>query len=87
MSTISKYCQSCGMPLKKDPQGSGTNQDGSKSTIYCSYCYINGAFKTPNMTLQEMQTLVKTKLKEKGMPGFIAWFFASNISKLERWKK
>lgn len=26
-----KNCQSCGMPLKKDEKGGGTNTDGSKS--------------------------------------------------------
>jgi len=26
-----KFCQSCGMPLKKDELGGGTNADGSKS--------------------------------------------------------
>ncbi len=25
-------CQSCGMPLSKDPQGGGTEADGSLST-------------------------------------------------------
>jgi hypothetical protein len=24
-----KICQSCGMPLKKDPKGGSTNSDGS----------------------------------------------------------
>jgi len=39
-----KSCQSCGMPLNKDPQSGGTNADGSKNEKYCSYCYQNGAF-------------------------------------------
>jgi hypothetical protein len=26
-----EMCQSCGMPLKQDPQGGGTNADGSKN--------------------------------------------------------
>ena len=28
-----KNCQSCGMPLRRDEKGGGTNADGSKSTI------------------------------------------------------
>lgn len=28
-----KNCQSCGMPMKKDPQSGGTHADGSKSGI------------------------------------------------------
>ena len=37
-------CQSCGMPLSKDPKNGGTNKDGSKSDKYCSYCYKDGKF-------------------------------------------
>ncbi|MFF2587967.1 zinc ribbon domain-containing protein [Peribacillus butanolivorans] len=39
-----KTCQSCGMPFSKDELGGGTEKDGSKSTKYCSHCYINGEF-------------------------------------------
>lgn len=81
-----KNCQSCGMPLKKDEKGGGTNADGSKSTMYCSKCYENGAFINPNMTVTEMQQLVKEKLKEFGFPGFLAGMFTKGIPKLERWK-
>lgn len=37
-----KNCQSCGMTLKRDPQGGGSNADGTKSAIYCSHCYLEG---------------------------------------------
>lgn len=81
-----KNCQSCGMPLKKDPKGSGTNSDGTKSTKYCSYCYAEGKFTQPNMTAIEMKDFVKGKLKEMGFPGFLAGLFTMNIPKLERWR-
>lgn len=74
------------MPLSKDPSGGGTNADGSKSTMYCSKCYDQGNFISPNMTVVEMQALVKTKLKEMGFPGILAGFFTKGIPKLERWK-
>ncbi len=86
MSTVYKNCQSCGMPLKRDEKGGGTNGDGSVSTMYCSKCFENGKFMRPNITVTEMQALVKDKLKEFGFPGFIAGFFTKNIPKLERWK-
>ena len=85
MEKTYKYCQSCGMPLKKDEKGGGTNADGSKSAMYCSRCYENGAFTNPDMSAQEMQKLVKGKLKEMGFPGFVAGFFTKGIPKLERW--
>ena len=79
-------CQSCGMPLKKDPAGGGTNADGSKSLMYCGYCYQNGQFTRPNWTAPQMQIFVKAKLKEMGYPGFIAYFFTLGIPGLARWK-
>ena len=81
-----KNCQSCGMPLKKDEKGGGTNTDGSKNFMYCSHCYQEGKFTWPDATVIQMKELVKGKLKEMGFPGFMAWFFTSNISRLERWK-
>jgi len=86
MERAYKNCQSCGMPMKRDPKGGGTNADGSKSAMYCSYCYKRGAFTLPNMTMEEMKALAKGKLKEMGFPGFLAGFFTSNIPKLARWK-
>lgn len=79
-------CQSCGMPLKKDPKGGGNNKDGSISNKYCSHCYENGIFLQPDITAQQMQEFVKNKLKAMGFPGFLAGFFTKGIPKLERWK-
>ncbi|HLF83653.1 MAG TPA: zinc ribbon domain-containing protein [Blastocatellia bacterium] len=85
MGAVYKNCQSCGMPLKKDEKGGGTNADGSKSAMYCSHCYVNGAFTLPDITADEMKDLVKGKLKEFGIPGFMSGIFTKNIPKLERW--
>ncbi len=86
MNKIYKNCQSCSMPLKKDPKGGGSNADGSNSQMYCSYCYENGNFKQPDITAEQMQVFVKGKMKEMGFPGFLAGFFAKGIPRLERWK-
>ena len=79
-------CQSCSMPMSKDAKGGGTEKDGSRSAKYCSLCYQDGAFVQPSMTVSEMQTLVKGKMKEMGFPGFLAGFFTAGIPKLERWR-
>ena len=79
-------CQSCRMPMKKDPAGGGNNADGTKSEMYCSYCYQKGAF-TRDCTAEQMQEFCKNKLKEMGFPGFVAGLLAKNVPKLERWKK
>jgi hypothetical protein len=86
MEKVYKNCQSCGMPLKKDAKGGGTNADGSKSTTYCSHCFVDGNFTKPDITAVQMQEFVKEKLKEMKFPGFLAKYFAKGIPKLERWK-
>ena len=78
-------CQSCGMPLKGDPKGGGTNADGTLSQDYCSYCYVDGGFVNPSMTVDQMKTLVVEKLREKGFPKFVAMFFAIGLKRLKRW--
>jgi len=83
---MNKFCQSCGMPMKKDPEGGGNNSDGSKNLEYCSLCYQNGAFFNTEFTAQEMQAFCIEKMKEQGTPGFIAWLFTRNIPNLKRWK-
>ena len=80
-------CQSCGMPLKKDERGGGTNADGTLSKMYCSHCYEKGQFTRPGITAKQMQELARGKIKEMGFPGFMARFFTRGIPNLERWKK
>lgn len=87
MEKVYKNCQSCGMPLKKDEAGGGTNEDGSRSLKYCSRCYTEGEFINPEIdTADKMKGFVKDKLKSMGFPGFIAGWFVKGIPGLERWK-
>ena len=87
MEKTYKSCQSCGMPMKKDEKGGGTNADGTKSNMYCSHCHEDGKFSQPDITVSQMKDRVKTKLKESGFPGFLTGLFTIGIPKLERWKK
>jgi Putative zinc ribbon domain len=80
-----KNCQSCGMPVAKDPKGGGTETDGSKSKMYCSNCYENGTFVLPDITVEQMIERVKGKMKEMHIPGFLGYFFVRNIPRLKRW--
>ena len=86
MNSTYKNCQSCGMPLRRDKQGGGTNADGSKSYVYCSHCYQHGQFVLPNITAAQMQDLVRQKLTEIGFPRILAGVFTRRILKLERWQ-
>lgn len=85
MSKEYKFCQSCGMPMKKDPKGGGSNADGSKNIKYCSYCYEDGEFTQKDLSLEEMKLLVRGQLKKQGIPGFLTYFFTIGMSRLERW--
>lgn len=88
MEETYKNCQSCGMPLKKSPNGGGTNADNSISTMYCSYCYEKGQFTNPGLTAAQMQEFVKGKMKEMGFPlSLFANTFAKKIPTLKRWTK
>lgn len=85
---VYKNCQSCAMPLHKDPEGGGTESDGTKSPKYCSYCYGDGNFLQPDISAEEMQVFVKGKLKEMGgVMKLFAGYFSKNIPKLERWNQ
>lgn len=83
---FSKQCQSCGMPMQ-DGEVAGTQADGSKSLKYCSLCYENGRFITPDMTLDEMKKIVDDALKEKGWMWPLRWMAKSQLPSLERWKQ
>ncbi len=84
---MNRFCQSCGMPIRKDPKHGGTNADGSRNTDYCSDCYSDGAFPTPEIhTAADMQKFCIARLKENGTRGFVAWLLTRNIPRLERWK-
>lgn len=81
------HCQSCGMPLDKDPQGGGTDADGTRSDIYCSNCFQEGVFTAPMMDVTRMQEIVEKKLKEIGIPDNFIEKNVQKIPELERWKK
>ncbi len=83
---MANVCQSCGMPLTKDPEGGGRETDGSKSTRFCSICYDDGAFRHPDATVQEFQHHCVEALMRSGMPRIMAWIFTRGIPRLERWK-
>lgn len=84
-----KFCQSCGYPMEKDKKGGGTNADGSINKMYCSMCYENGKFLSPEHidTAKKYQNYCIDEMKKSGMNGIMAWVLTRGIPKLERWKK
>jgi hypothetical protein len=80
-----QFCQSCSMPLDK-PKVLGTEKDGSKSKEYCMYCYKDGAFTNPGISLDTMRKHVKKQMQNMKMDApTIAWV-ESTLPYLKRWK-
>lgn len=79
-------CQSCGMPLKQDPEKGGSNADGSKNTLYCSYCYQNGKYLYTGNDVKEFQEFCRQKMIEGGHNKFSSWLFTRGMKRLKRWK-
>ena len=81
-------CQSCGIPRRQDPHSGGTEADGSRSALYCSYCYKNGAFTEPQIdTAAKMQRFCIEQMVQSGMWRPMAWLFTRRIPKLQRWRQ
>lgn len=83
---MANNCQSCGMPMNKDPQKGGSEADGMLSQLYCSLCYREGGFIHPDFSVTQMQDHCATQLQAKGLPRIMAWLFTRGIPKLGRWK-
>ncbi len=80
-------CQSCGLPLRKDPKKGGTNVDGSKSITYCSLCYEGGHFKDSCADGREMRKYVRKRMRAAGHNPIAAWLQTFDIPHLDRWRQ
>ena len=81
-------CQSCAMPLEK-PEQFGTGEGGVRSGKYCHYCYRDGKFTQPDITMQGMVDMCVTMMVQREvMPEAEARALMSRaIPKLKRWQK
>ncbi|HFR3692206.1 TPA: zinc ribbon domain-containing protein [Streptococcus suis] len=82
---------SCAMPLNLhglDVRGS--EKDGTKSFIYCSYCYVNGRFVEPDISFEEMLAKGKTAISNGQGNAFVKWLMKASypmmLKKTKRWK-
>ncbi|GAB2806555.1 hypothetical protein GCM10027043_01770 [Ferruginibacter profundus] len=72
------------MPLDR-PELAGTEKDGSKNQEYCIYCYQNGAFINPGMTLEEMKVLVKEQMEKMKIDNNLITAAVNILPTLKRW--
>jgi hypothetical protein len=83
-----QICQSCGMPLA-DEKLIATEKDGTLNHEYCLYCYQNGSFTEPNITMQEMADMCVCCLinEEDGFDESAAHKMMNDLlPTLNRWK-
>lgn len=86
---MEKNCQSCGMPMGETDEMYGVHADGTKSSDYCEYCFVNGAF-TSDVTMEEMIDIcvphvmkADPSMTEAQVRNMMREFLPS----LKRWKK
>ncbi len=82
---MNKFCQSCGMPLDS-LELLGSEADGTKAGEYCLYCYEQGQFKQPDLTLAKMIEVCLPHMKKHGMTEAAARrLLREHLPKLKRW--
>jgi hypothetical protein len=74
------------MPLD-NPDLLGTEKDGSKNHEYCRYCYLDGAFVNPGMSLKEMTSVVISQMEKRNIDPKIIDMAVSSLPNLKRWKR
>ena len=79
------FCQSCSMPLD-NPELLGTEEDNSPSFEYCKYCYQNGEFIHPGITLDEMKERMTKMLDKEKLPEDMLEAAISRLPHLKRWR-
>ena len=79
------FCQSCGMPLNKE-EVKGTEKNGLITDEYCKYCYENGAFKNPDMNLEDMKKNVQNQMKKMQLHENVIQKAVTILPALKRWQ-
>ncbi len=73
--------------MSKDKNGGGTDGDGEKSNLYCSYCYTAGEFVEPELTLEDMQRKLTVVLKRMKSKSLMIKLVMRRLPKLKRWRE
>ena len=81
-------CQSCGMPIEGPAENFGTEADGTPSRDYCKFCYQNGNFTAPELTVNQMvKSSVDFMTANLGFSQEEATQLSNNvIRRLKRWQ-
>lgn len=75
------------MPMREDKQF-GSNKDSGKNTDYCCFCFQNGEFTSPGLSLEQMIARMVSMAPKFGFTKEQAEQMArKNLPGLKRWKK
>lgn len=86
MAPDTPICQSCGMPLRSE-NDLGTNADASKNNEYCRFCFKEGKFTDPGITMQQKIDKLVGMAAQMNIPEKSAREMAGNLlPTLKRWK-
>ncbi|REK72055.1 transcriptional regulator [Paenibacillus paeoniae] len=79
------FCQSCSMPMLEQDIG-GTELNGERSSDYCKYCYSDGAFVQPELSVEDMIDICVPHMVETGMEASAAKaILQQQLPGLKRW--
>ena len=74
------------MPMRSEAD-QGTNTDGSKSREYCHFCYQNGKFTDPGISVEEKIEQMVAAAKKMNIPEDNARALAKSLlPRLKRWQ-
>jgi hypothetical protein len=65
----------------------GTEKNWIPSDQYCKYCYQDGAFTSPDMTLGEMTKITEDAMRKRHLPDNIIQQSLKMLPTLKRWNK
>lgn len=80
------FCQSCSMPLD-NPSLRGTEKDGTSSKDYCCFCYHNGVFTSPDLTIDTLKADMQQRMAAEKIPAELIRAAINRLPQLKRWKK
>jgi hypothetical protein len=81
------FCQSCGMPMES-PEDFGRGQNGFRVDHFCRYCFANGAFTEPDISMEAMLDKCASVMAQKGIHGSASGraLMAGVLPRLKRWR-
>ena len=86
METVT-FCQSCGMPFDEGHKELIAKEKDGSDSIYCTYCYKDGAFLNPDATVADMVEMGVPHLARKIGEEAAREQLAAFIPTLKRWSK